>query len=274
MSNFKAIFLGDVVGRPGREAVAACIPALRKHYDTGLIIANGENSNHGIGISSQSAGQMFDAGVSIITTGNHCYKERRIGEFFDAETNVLRPANYPEGSPGKGHNLYTYGDHTFGVVNLSGRVFLQALDDPFRLAKKLVAEMRERTPLILVDFHGEASSEKQGIGWYLDGLVTAVMGTHTHVQTADARILAGGTALICDVGMCGPYDSLLGMKPEIGIARMVTQMPVKFEVAEGPTYVCGVFIEANEVTGRVCTFESFQCMPKNGGVSFRAVIRA
>ncbi len=274
MSKFRLIFLGDVVGRPGREAVAACIPVLQQRYDTGLVVANGENSNHGIGISPMSANQMFQSGVSIITTGNHCWKERRIGEYFDQETNLLRPANYPDGSPGRGYNLYTYGDATFGVLNLSGRVFLQTLDDPFRLAKKLVEEMHTRTRIILVDFHGEATSEKLGIGWYLDGMVTAVVGTHTHVQTADARILQGGTALICDVGMCGPYNSLLGMKPEIGIARMVTQMPVKFEVAEGPAYVCGVFIEADTETGKTTRFESFQCFPENGGVTFRSVISA
>lgn len=247
----RLLVLGDVVGRPGRRAVREWLPGLKAEHGVDLVIANGENVAGGNGITRETAQELFDCGVDVLTMGNHVWDKREVLGFIDREPRIVRPANYPPGTPGLPYGIYpTVRGPKVAVGNLSGRVFMSALDCPFRRADEIVAEMRRVTPLVIIDFHAEATSEKVALGWYLAGRVTAVVGTHTHVQTADERLLPGGTAYITDLGMTGPRNSVIGVKREIVIEKFVRQLPQKFETATGPRQLNAVVIVAEEDTGK------------------------
>ncbi|MDO8589133.1 MAG: TIGR00282 family metallophosphoesterase [Armatimonadota bacterium] len=246
----RILMLGDVVGRPGRETVAKLLPELRDEYTPDLVIANGENAAGGLGITKDAAQTLLKAGVDVITLGNHTWTKKDIIPFIDEEPRLLRPANFPPMVPGRGSFVYkTAAGVEIAVVNLVGRTFMVPVDDPFRVADELVGRLRAITPIIFVDMHAEATSEKSAMAWRLDGKVTAVLGTHTHIQTADERIFPKGTAYITDIGMVGPTDSILGMRPELVINKFITQMPQKFEVAGGPTVAMAVIVDF-EANGR------------------------
>jgi 2',3'-cyclic-nucleotide 2'-phosphodiesterase len=248
----KVLFMGDVVGKPGVLAVRTLLPRLIARHEVDLTIANAENSEGGAGISGESAEALLSAEVNLLTSGNHFWTKRQILPWVERHPELLlRPANYPEGAPGRGHTVIQTADgRRLGVLNLEGRVFMKNLDDPFRVGERLVAELRRTTSCILVDMHCEATSEKNAMGAWLDGKVSAVVGTHTHVQTADERILPGGTAFITDVGMCGPLDSVIGIKKEQSIERFLTQRPNQYEVAKNLVYLQGVVIDIDDATGR------------------------
>lgn len=274
MDRLRVLFLGDIVGKPGRQAVAQCLPALTQRYHTDVIIANAENASGGLGIAPETACELLDSGIDVLTLGNHVWKDRRIYDLLNANPRVLRPANYPAGCPGAGWGLFEKNGVLYGVANLSGRVFMDALDDPFPAADTLLERLRERTLVVMIDMHAEATSEKRALAIAVDGRCSAVLGTHTHVQTADARISAAGTAFVSDVGMCGPVESVLGMKPEAILHRFRTAMPARFELADGPAFVSGAALEIDTETGRCQTMESFQACPQDGAVTLRAVIQA
>jgi len=244
------LFIGDIVGKPGREAVKEFLPGLKQKYSLDLVIANGENAAGGRGITKEVANELFDYGIDFLTMGNHVWDNKDILKFINDERRIIRPANYPKGVPGKGHAIVINNGLKVGVINLSGRVFLAPLENPFTMVINLINELALETPIIIVDFHAEATSEKIAMGWMLDGKVSAVICTHTHIQTADARILEKGTAYITDVGMTGPRDSVLGIKKEIVINNFLTQMPVKFEVASGVKQLNGVVLEIDETSGK------------------------
>jgi hypothetical protein len=247
----KILFLGDVVGKPGRRIIKDVLPRLVRSLEPDMVIANGENAAAGNGLTAETARELYSSGVAVITMGNHTWDKKEIFDFIDTDPNLVRPANYPPGTPGKGWTLYETnpGKPSVAVINLMGRVFLHPIECPFRMAEALVEEARKETPIIIVDFHAEATSEKIAMGWHLDGRVSAVVGTHTHVQTSDERILPRGTAYITDVGMTGPRDSILGIKPDIIVRKFLTQMPARFEVAEGEAQINGVLITVDDGTG-------------------------
>lgn len=246
----RILFIGDIFGQPGRMAVAKVLPELCRESKFDIIIANGENASGGMGITSPIAQELFRLGIQVITTGNHVWKQKEIIEFLKTEPRLLRPLNYPPDVPGSGSIIIELDGIKVGVVNLMGRVFLTELDCPFRKGSKEIETIREKTPIIIVDMHSEATSEKVAMGWFLDGIVSAVIGTHTHVQTADEKILPGGTAFITDVGMTGPRDSVIGIKREIAIRRFLTQVPVRFEVAKGEAQFNAVIIEVDSNSGK------------------------
>jgi 2',3'-cyclic-nucleotide 2'-phosphodiesterase len=243
----KLLFLGDIVGRPGRDLIRRHVRALASSHGADLVIANGENAAGGAGITRENMIEILTAGVDVITTGNHVWDKRETLEFIGNEPRLLRPANYPEGTPGAGSCVVTAKNGVrVGVINVMGRVFLNAIDDPFRVAEREVARVRgDGAQVIFVDVHAETTSEKIALSYYLDGLVTAVIGTHTHVQTADERILPGGTACLTDVGMTGPHDGVIGIEKDAIIARFVTGMPSRFETASGDPRMHGVVIEVD-----------------------------
>lgn len=255
----KVLVIGDIVGSPGRSAASSIIPQLKKEYDLELIIANGENAAGGSGVTPKVAKELFSFGIDVITTGDHIWKKREVVEIIDAEARLLRPANYPSGAPGKG-KVVLKGKSGFdiGVVNLLGRVFMQPVDCPFAAVRTAVSELKAKTPIIIVDIHAEATSEKLAIGWYLDGLVSAVLGSHTHVQTADERVLPKGTAYITDLGMTGPFDSVLGRRVEQILERFITGMPTRFEMADENIQLQGVVIDIDPKTGRAHSIERIQ----------------
>lgn len=246
----KILFIGDIVGKPGREAVAAFLPDLRKTYGLDLVIANAENASHGRGLNKDTAYELYDCGIDFLTMGNHVWDQKDTAKFIDDERKLIRPANYPKGVPGKGFGFVTLNGIKTGIINLSGRIFLQPLENPFTMVMQLINTMTQETPVIIVDFHAEATSEKVALGWFLNGKVSAVIGTHTHIQTADARVLDLGTAYITDVGMTGPRDSVLGVKKEIIINNFLTQMPARFDVADGVHQINGVVLDIDEKTGK------------------------
>lgn len=253
------LFLGDIVGKPGRRAVGALLQRLIDRERLDLVIANCENVAGGIGVDPKSARDLFDAGVHVLTSGNHVWREKTIGEFITHEPRMLRPANFPPMVPGRGWTVHETADGTpVGVVNLIGRVFMDSVDCPFRGAENLLPELRARARVIIVDMHGEATSEKAAMGWFLAGKVSAVLGSHTHVQTADERVLPGGTAYITDVGMCGPTESVIGVRYEQVIRRFLTHMPVRFEVAGGPVVVQGALLNVDPETGRAQSIRRLQ----------------
>ncbi|MBL7068649.1 MAG: TIGR00282 family metallophosphoesterase [Candidatus Omnitrophica bacterium] len=255
----KILFAGDIVGSPGRKAVAALIPQLKKREKAEFVIANGENAAGGSGVTPRIAEELFNSGVDIITSGDHIWKRREIIEILDQRPNILRPANYPPGAPGLGsHVVRSKKGNLVGVINLVGRVFMEALDCPFRKAREEIETIKKETKVIIVDIHAEATSEKIAMGWYLDGLVSAVVGTHTHVQTADERILPQGTAYITDVGMTGPHDSVIGRRKEQILARFITQLPTRFEMAEEDVQLNGVVLEIDEKTGKAGSIKRLQ----------------
>jgi 2',3'-cyclic-nucleotide 2'-phosphodiesterase len=247
----KVLFIGDVVGKPGRDAVAALVPKLRREHGLDLVIANGENSAHGAGLTASTVQALLDAGVDVITAGDHTWDQKGFESEIDGLTQVIRPLNFAPSAPGRGAVVVNVGDKTaVGVISLIGRVFMPNNDCPFRAAHAEVARLRRQTSVIIVDLHGEATSEKIAMGRYLDGQVSAVIGTHTHVQTSDEQILPKGTAYISDAGMCGPHDSVLGRDVGAVLKRFLTQMPQKMEVATGKVELCGVLIEVEEDSGR------------------------
>jgi metallophosphoesterase (TIGR00282 family) len=252
----KILFIGDVVGKPGRDALAALVPKLRKQQGLDLVIANGENSAHGAGLTASTVAALLDSGVDVITAGDHTWDQKEIYEVIEREPRLIRPLNFPPSAPGHGSTVVNVGDKTaVGVVNLIGRVFMPANDCPFRAAQAEVAKLRRQTSVIIVDMHAEATSEKIAMGRFLDGQVSAVLGTHTHIATADEQILSKGTAYISDVGMSGPYDSVLGRDVEAVLKRFLTQMPQKMEVASGNVALCGVILDVDENSGRARSIE-------------------
>ncbi len=248
----KILALGDTVGEPGRNIIASWIPRLREEEGIDFVVVNGENIAGGSGITHQTSQEIFRSGVDCIMSGDHIWDKKEIVDIIDQEERILRPLNYPEGVPGRGQAiLKTKKGFPVGVVNVIGRVFMREnFDCPFRAAEKAVASLRQKTPVILVDIHAEATSEKIALGWYLDGKVSAVFGTHTHVQTADERILPKGTAYITDLGMTGSYDSVLGREVEQVLGRFLTQMPRRFEVAVDNVQLYAALFEIDEETGR------------------------
>ncbi len=257
----KVLFLGDVFGKPGRTAVKRLVPRLISRLGIDLVVANAENVANGAGVNVEGAEELLAAEVNLLTSGNHIWSKREIVPYLDAPgSKLLRPANYPEGAPGRGHAVVETPDgRKLGVLNVEGRVFMKDLDDPFRVAQRLVAELKAQgCRAILVDMHCDATSEKNAMGWFLDGKVSAVLGTHTHVQTADARVLPGGTAFITDVGMCGPWDSVIGVKKELVLERFLTQRPVSFEPARRDVYLQGAIVDIDESNGRARSIERVQ----------------
>ncbi len=252
------LLCGDVVGRPGRDAIKAHLPVLRRDLDIDIAVVNAENAAHGFGLTEKICGELYDAGADVLTTGNHVWDQREIIPYIERDTRVLRPANFPPGTVGAGSCLNKLADgRSLLVVNLMGRLFMDVLDDPFRAMDTIL----DGYPLgqgvsIIVDFHAEATSEKTALGHYADGRVSAVIGTHTHVPTADHQILPGGTAYLSDAGMCGDYDSVIGMRKEPSVQRFVTRMPgQKPQPAEGEGTLCGVFIVTDDATGRARRIE-------------------
>ena len=244
------LFIGDVVGRPGRRAVAQWLPALRRELEADFVVANGENSAGGFGITPQTVKDLLDAGVDVVTGGNHIWHTREAPALLDGEPRALRPANYPAGAPGRGAGVFAAGGARVAVLNLEGRAFMQPVLSPFEYGREEAERLRAETRVILVDMHAEATSEKAALAWYLDGRVSAVVGTHTHVQTADERILPGGTAFITDAGMTGPRDSIIGMSRESVLQRFLSLLPARFEVAGGPVQLNGVWIQIDAESGR------------------------
>ncbi|MBC7324372.1 MAG: TIGR00282 family metallophosphoesterase, partial [Moorella sp. (in: Bacteria)] len=253
------LMIGDVVGRPGRRAIRELLPPLLQEYRPDLVVANGENAAGGNGITADIAAELFAGGIDILTMGNHVWDKREAMTLLDENERIIRPANYPPGTPGRGYTMVNVkGELQVAVINLAGRVFLSPLECPFRLGRSLAEEVGSLTRIIVVDFHAEATSEKVAMGWYLDGVVSAVIGTHTHIQTADARVLPQGTAFITDVGMTGPRDSVLGVKADLIIKKFLTQLPVRFEVAGGAIQLEAVLLDIDPVTGRAAAIQRLQ----------------
>src|SRR5438094_6412320 len=246
----RVLFVGDVVGKPGRQAVRQLLPELRRRHSVDFAVVNIENAAGGFGFTPEIARELLDAGADCLTSGNHVWKKREAYGYIDSEPRALRPANYPDGAPGRGYRVYMVGEHQIAVANLMGRVFMEPLLCPFRTLDQIWERIKDDTSLFLVDFHAETTSEKVALGWYAAGRASAVIGTHTHVQTADERILPGGTAYLTDVGMTGPTDGVLGVATEPVIEKFLTQMPVKFEVARGPAALMAVLLELDDHTGR------------------------
>ena len=252
----RILFIGDIFGRPGRTIVKEKLAGLVKEHGVDLVIANGENAAAGFGITPPLAEELFEMGIDVITTGNHIWDKREIVEYFEAANGnphsparrVLRPANYPPGMPGWGVYEGKKNGVAYAVMNLQGRVFMASNDDPFRIADQRLEGIKAK--VVLVDIHAEATSEKISMGWYLDGRVTVVVGTHTHVPTADERVLPGGTAYITDVGMTGPFDSVIGVKKEMIVAKFLNNMPARFEAATGDVRLCAIVVDCDEDSGR------------------------
>ena len=252
----RVMLVGDVIGRPGRRAFREYVQKLRKEKKIDVVIANGENSAAGKGLTRTSLDELYSGGADIITTGNHVWDKKDVMEFIDSEPFLIRPANYPEGTPGKGYCLYPFKAKTIGVMNLSGRTFMPALDCPFQKAEELLKEMQGQCDLIFLDFHAETTSEKMALGFYLDGRITGLVGTHTHIQTADERILPRGTAYITDLGMVGPWNSVLGVRTDNIIYKFTTGLPVRFEVEdEGPRVFSAIIVETDDKTNQAVGIE-------------------
>jgi metallophosphoesterase (TIGR00282 family) len=257
----RILFIGDIFGRPGRTIVKDHLSSLVKDQKIDLVIANGENSAAGFGITPPLAEELFELGIDVLTTGNHVWDKREIVDYFQMANGnqhsmarrLLRPANYHSGMPGWGVYEGSKSGVPYAVINLQGRVFMASNDDPFRVADQLLKEIKAK--IIFVDMHAEATSEKISLGWYLDGRVTALVGTHTHIPTADERVLPGGTAYITDVGMTGPYDSVIGVKKELVIGRFLNNMPARFEAATGDVRLCAVVIDGDEKSGHARSIE-------------------
>jgi metallophosphoesterase (TIGR00282 family) len=253
------LFLGDIVGKPGRLAVCGLLPKLIHREQAGFVIANCENVSGGAGVEPAQCRELLEAGVDVLTSGNHVWRKREIVEYIEREPRLLRPANFPPGTPGAGWGCYRTPDGTqVAVLNLIGRVFMDALDCPFQAAEAILAALGDRTPIIFVDMHAEATSEKGAMGWHLAGRVSAVVGSHTHVQTADERVIEPGTAFLTDAGMCGPIDSVIGVKSELAIRRFLTHMPTKFETASGRSVVQGAVVTIDRSSGRALAIKRVQ----------------
>jgi 2',3'-cyclic-nucleotide 2'-phosphodiesterase len=250
----KLLFVGDVVGGIGRRTFAALLPAIRDAHEPDFVVVNGENAAGGVGITQKTARELLETGADAITLGNHAYRHREVYELLDRESRIVRPGNYPKGSPGRGHTVVERDGMRLGVVNLSGMLYLEAVRSPFAEADAALSELNGRADAVLVDMHAEATSEKVAMGWHVDGRATAVVGTHTHVATADARVLPGGTAYVTDVGMTGPRGGVIGVKRELAIERFLTMTAVRFETSDEDPWLNGVVVEA-DADGRATSIE-------------------
>jgi metallophosphoesterase (TIGR00282 family) len=247
----RLLFIGDIVGRPGRDLVRRGLAAIVAHHEIDLVIANVENAAAGFGVTPDIAEELFECGVQVMTGGNHTWDKKEILPYFDQQPRLIRPANFPVGAPGRGvYVASTRGSVPVAVINVMGRVFMTAIDDPFRVVEAEIDAIRQDARIVFVDFHAEATSEKVAMGWHLDGRATAVVGTHTHVQTADERVLPRGTAYITDVGMTGPHDSVIGVDKSAILTRFLTGRPQRFETATENPRLNGVIVAADEATGR------------------------
>jgi metallophosphoesterase (TIGR00282 family) len=252
----RLLFIGDIVGRPGRELMRRGLGALRDYHQIDLAIANVENAAAGFGITREIGEELLDHGLDVMTSGNHIWDRKEAIDYIGIEPRLLRPANFPAGVPGNGSYLARTGSGvSVGVINIMGRVFMTSIDDPFAVVLKEIEALKTRARVLFVDFHAEATSEKVAMGWHLDGKVTAVVGTHTHVQTADDRVLPRGTAFLTDVGMTGPHDSIIGVQVEVALNRFLTGMPSRFETADGNPRLNAVIVEADEESGRALDIE-------------------
>jgi hypothetical protein len=253
------LFIGDIVGEPGRRAIEELLPGIKKANEIEFVIGNAENVAGGSGVTPSLADELFNHGLDVITSGDHIWKRKEIIDRIESDRRILRPANYPSGAPGSGSTVVKSESGTdVGVINLMGRVFMQPLECPFKVAQEEINKIKNRARVIIIDMHAEATSEKIALGWYLDGQVSAIIGTHTHVQTADEKILPNGTAFLSDAGMTGPYDGVIGRKKEQILARFLTQMPMKFEMAEGDIQLHGVVIDVDDKTGKANSIKRIQ----------------
>lgn len=260
------LFLADILGKPGRRMVAEKLPSLRRDLDIDFCVANCENASGGKGITVKVAEELHSCGIDVLTSGNHIWAHQEIFSYLENHSHILRPANYPPGVKGRGYGVFHMAQAlSIGVLNLQGRVFMPELDCPFRAADAAVEALRREVSMILVDFHAEATSEKMAMGWYLDGRVSGVFGTHTHVQTADERILPQGTAYITDAGMTGPHDSVIGVETDIILRRFLTQVPAKFEPATENVKMCGVVVAIERETGRAVHIKRLMMDREQGG---------
>jgi metallophosphoesterase (TIGR00282 family) len=249
----KVLVIGDIVGRPGRKLTQQLLPTLINQYKINFVVANGENAAGGAGITPDIADELLSSGINVLTSGNHIWDKKEIIPYIKNEERLIRPENYPPNTPGKGWVLAKSNTgYPIAIANFVGRVFMKDFDCPFRAADNLLSSLKDKTNIVLIDFHGEATSEKQAFAWYLDGLVSAVFGTHTHVQTADERILPKGTGYITDIGMTGPTEGVLGVDKHNVLHRFLTQMPVRFQVAKGPTQLNGIVLDIDDNLG-LCT---------------------
>ncbi len=256
MTVAKILFIGDIVGKPGRVAVRELLPALIEDYRIDLVVANCENAAAGFGVTRDIVEELFRSRVDVLTSGNHIWDKKEVLEFVEDYETLLRPANYPDGVPGFGSVVVPSPTGSpIGVINLAGRVFMHSLDCPFRSAEKEIEKLKKKTSTIVVDMHAEATSEKQALGWFLDGRVSAVLGTHTHVQTADERILPNGTAYITDLGMTGPFDSIIGTRKDVVLERFLRNMPNKFDVARGDVRLQGIVLGVDQASGKALEIE-------------------
>ena len=256
VAHLTLLFIGDVFGKPGRDLVRIGVPKLVRKHDVTCVIANAENSAGGFGITRETGQELLDAGVDLMTSGNHVWDKKEALDYIGAESRLLRPANYPAGAPGNGSYLARSKEgQTVGVINVMGRVFMPLLDDPFAIVLKEIDALKSRARIIFVDFHAEATSEKIAMGWHLDGKVTAVVGTHTHVQTADERVLPKGTAYLTDVGMTGPHDSVIGVEIQAALGKFITGLPARFDTATENPRLNAVVIDADPDTGRATDIE-------------------
>jgi 2',3'-cyclic-nucleotide 2'-phosphodiesterase len=255
----RILFLGDIVGRPGRSIIFDRLRQIRRDLELDLVIANGENASGGIGLTAKAARQLLESGIDVLTGGNHIFRHRDILPFFETTDRLLRPANYPEGAPGVGFRVYRpTGKEPFAVINLLGRLFMEAVDSPFQAAEAIWADLPPDVPVRLVDFHAEATSEKKAMAYFLDGRVSAVLGTHTHVQTNDAQILPGGTAFLTDCGMTGPVASAIGMDPAEVIVRFVTAMPKRYVVSKSAPELQGALLDIDAATGKAVNISAWR----------------
>jgi metallophosphoesterase (TIGR00282 family) len=273
----RIVMLGDIVGRPGRQAVAQQVPAIRERWKPDLILANAENVTNGSGLTPEHYQKIRDSGVDAMTLGDHAYRKMQIVETLESKPDIIRPANLPQGAKGKGWMKIPFpassaaAGRSLFVVTVLGRIFMNLpADDPFAAVENMLRQVTEKDPIVLLEIHAEATSEKQAIGWQFNGRVAAVVGTHTHVPTADARILSEGTAYITDLGMCGPQESILGREIDKVLTHMLTAMPAPFDVAEGDPRVCGVMIEINEKTGRATAIERIELKANPNAPPFTA----
>ncbi|HTG01579.1 MAG TPA: TIGR00282 family metallophosphoesterase [Nitrospirota bacterium] len=255
----KVFFIGDIVGEPGRKMVRSRMRELVDEYAPDLVIANGENAAGGFGITAEIAEELFSLGIHVLTSGNHVWDKKEIEPYLAKQDRLIRPANYPDGNPGYGSVVISTGAGKAAVLNLEGRVFMSNLEDPFRAAEREIGRLKRETAVVIVDFHAEATSEKIALAWHVDGKASAVVGTHTHVQTADERVLANGTAFITDVGMTGPTDSVIGVKKEQAIARFLYQTPHRFEIPKGPVHLSAVVLDIDGTTGKANSIQRI-CM--------------
>jgi len=258
MKEFKILFLGDIIGAAGVRAFVSLAASLKREFSPDIIIVNAENAADGFGLTPQIVDQLFSAGAQVISTGNHIWHHKEIFPVLEQHPYVLRPANYPAGNPGKGSCVLEVRGEKITVLNLQGRVRMWNIDCPLRKARDLVRKARQESKIIFVDMHADAPEEKEALAAYLDGTVSAVIGTHTHVQTRDERILPGGTAYLSDVGACGPSESVIGFDPVAGVQRNMTQMPIKSDLGQKPAKLCGVFLHVDSATGKTQKIETFQ----------------